>query len=271
MIPAWSEDPLTALARSVWSAGDAIGIARAFTAGAEEFVGRLGLRAGEDVLDVACGTGNAALAAARAGARVVGADLAGPAVAQARVDAQAARCTIRYDVADAEALPYAAGRFDTTITMFGAMFAYRPERVAAELLRVTRSGGHVAMANWTADSLFGQIHQLQEEAAPPPAGIPSPVEWGREETVGRRLGNRVAALHCARRTVELEFPFPPPAVTELFATCYGPTIAALRQSGPVGGSRLRVGLTELFDGCNVAQAGTTRIVTEYLEVQATAR
>jgi len=268
VIPAWSEDPLTALARSVWSAGDLPRLAPAFADGAEEFIGRLALRPGEEVLDVACGTGGAAMVAARAGARVTGVDIAGNLIARARDAARLAHSTVRFDVADAEALPHEAGRFDATITLFGAMFAYRPERAAAELLRVTRAGGRIAMANWTPDGLLGRMHRMQEDLAPRPAAAPSPLAWGREEVVRERLGNRVTSLSCVRRTLELRFPFPPAAVTELFTSCYGPTVVTLRATGPAGRSRLRGGLTELFEAYNLATDDATRIAAEYLDVQA---
>src|SRR5262245_41151175 len=147
-VPPWSEDPLTALARSVWTSGDFLPIARSYAAGAEEFIRRLALRPGESLLDVACGTGNLAIPAARLGARVTGIDIAPNLIAQAQVEARLTGRRIVFEIGDAEALPYVDDQFDTTVSMFGAMFAYRPERVAAELLRVTRPGGHVAMANW---------------------------------------------------------------------------------------------------------------------------
>src|SRR6266545_3214681 len=123
----WSEDPLTARARSVWTSGDFLPIAKSFASGAEEFITRLALRPGESVLDVACGTGNLAIPAARAGARVSGIDIAPNLIAQARLEARTAGCVIAFEVGDAEALPYGDGQFDTTVTMFGSMFAYRPD------------------------------------------------------------------------------------------------------------------------------------------------
>ncbi len=241
-VPAWSEDPLTARARSVWTGGDFLPIARSFAPGAEEFIARLALRPGESVLDVACGTGNLAIPAARAGARVTGIDIAANLIAQARLEARTAGCVIAFDVGDAEALPYMEHQFDTTVTMFGAMFAYRPDRAAAELLRVTRPGGRVAMANWTPDGFVGQMLRVHTSVVRP--------------------------LICTSRTLELRFPFPPAAVTELFATCYGPTVATLRATDPEGSSRLRDELTRLFQQHNRATDGTTAVVGEYLDVQA---
>src|SRR3989442_1388964 len=119
-------------------------------------------------------------------------------------------------------------------------------RAAAELLRVTRPGGRVAMANWTPDGFVGQMLRVHTSVVRPPSGVPSPLEWGREDLVRVRFGNRVTSLICTSRTLELRFPFPPAAVTELFATCYGPTVATLRATDPEGSSRLRDELTPLF-------------------------
>jgi len=267
-VPAWSEDALTARARSVWTAGDFLPIARSFAAGAEEFIARLALRPGESVLDVACGTGNLAIPAARAGARVTGIDIAPNLIAQARLEARRARCIIAFEVGDAEALPCVDGQFDTTVTMFGAMFAYRPARAAAELLRVTRPGGRVAMANWTPEGFIGKMLRAHTALVPPPAGVPSPLGWGEEEVVRARFSGGLTSLICTKQTLELRFPFPPAAVTELFATSYGPTVTTLRTTDPDAASRLRDELTRLFQQHNLATDGTTAVAGEYLDVQA---
>lgn len=267
-VRAWSEDPHTARARAIWTGADFLPIAHSFAPGAEEFVARLGLRPGEFVLDVACGTGNLALPAARAGARVTGIDIAPNLIAQARLEARTAGLAITFEVGDAEALPYDDGEFDTVMTMFGAMFAYRPDRAASELLRVTRPGGRVAMANWTPEGFVGELLRAHTSLVPPPAGVPSPLAWGDEPTVRARLGDGVTSLSCTRRTLELRFPFPPAGVTELFATCYGPTVATLRATDPTGSSRLRDALTRLFQQHNLATDGTTAVAGEYLDVHA---
>ncbi len=268
-IRVWSEDPLTARARAVWTGGDFLPIAKSFESGAREFITRMALREGEKVLDVACGTGNLALPAAKAGARVTGIDIAGNLIAQARIEAKAAGCSITFDVGDAESLPYLDGQFDTTVTMFGAMFAYRPVKAAAELIRVTRAGGRIAMANWTPEGFIGKMLRAHTAVVPPPPGIPSSLGWGQEETVRDRFGDRVSVLRMTRRMMELRFPFPPAAVTELFATCYGPTVATLRAADPAGQSRLRESLTALFTEANSATDGGTLVAGEYLDVQAT--
>lgn len=265
---AWSEDPLTARARSIWGGADFLPIARSFEPGAAEFIARLYLRPGESVLDVACGTGNLAIPAARAGARVTGLDIAPNLIAQARLDARSMGLAINFEVGDAEAMPYGEGQFDTTVTMFGAMFAPRPARAAAELLRVTRPGGRIAMANWTPSGFVGHLLRAHAAVVPPPAGVPSPLLWGDEETVRARFGDRVQELTCVRRTLQFRFSFPPAAVTELFATCYGPTVATLRAAGPDGRQQLREHLTRLWQEHNLASGDATVVEGEYLDVQA---
>jgi SAM-dependent methyltransferase len=264
----WSEDRLTARARAVWSGADFLPIARSFAPGAEAFIDRLDLRRGELVLDIACGTGNLSIPAARAGARVTGIDIASNLIAQARLEAQALTETIDFDIGDAEALPYADDQFDTTVSMFGVMFAYRPERAAEELLRVTRPHGRIAMANWTPDGFIARLLRAHTAIVPTPPGAASPLAWGEPEGVRARFGARVDSLICSTRTIELRFPFSPAAVTELFATCYGPTVATLRATDLDGASRLRSDLTLLFQQHNTATDGTTTVVGEYLDVLA---
>ena len=153
-------DPATERIRATWTAGDFGRIAVGYAPGAAEFIARLDLAHGERVLDVACGTGNLALPAARAGANTTGIDIAPNLIAQAIESAAAEGISARFDVGDAEELPYADGSFDTVVSMFGAMFAARPTRAAAELLRVTRSGGRIAMANWTPTGFIGQMLRI---------------------------------------------------------------------------------------------------------------
>jgi SAM-dependent methyltransferase len=265
---AWSEDRLTARARAIWSGADFLPIARSFAAGAAEFVARLELRPGESVLDVACGTGNLAIPAARAGARVSGVDIAPNLIAEAQLEARTTGLSIAFEVGDAEALPYRDGQFDTTVTMFGAMFAYRPAKAAAELVRVTRPGGRIAMANWTPGSVIGDLLRAHVAVVPPPAEVPSPLLWGDESTARTRFGDTLRDFTATRRTLDLRFSLPPAAVTELFASCYGPTVATLAAAGPEGRQQLRDALTHLFTEHNRATGTGTVISGEYLDVRA---
>jgi 2-polyprenyl-3-methyl-5-hydroxy-6-metoxy-1,4-benzoquinol methylase len=180
-------DPIADRVRATWTSGDFGRIARGYARGAAEFITRLELDPGETVLDVACGTGNLALPTARTGAVVTGVDIAPNLVAQAASRAAAEGLNITFDVGDAEQLTYANSAFQTVVTMFGAMFAARPIRAAAELLRVTRPGGRIAMANWTPTGFIGEMLKTTVAYVPAPAGIPSPLQWGTEDIVRVRL------------------------------------------------------------------------------------
>lgn len=174
-------EALKARLKATWTAGDFGEIAKSYERGAAEFVRRLGLPAGARALDVACGTGNLALPAARAGAVVTGIDIAANLLEEARARADREGLSVRFEEGDAEELPYEAGAFDVVLSMFGVMFCPRPERASAELLRVCRPGGRIALANWVPESFIGQIFKTTAAYVPPPAGMPSPLQWGRRD------------------------------------------------------------------------------------------
>ncbi len=171
-------EALRARVRATWTAGDFGRIAVGFERGAAEFIARLALKPGELVLDVACGTGNLALPAARGGAQVTAIDIAPALVAQLAARAAAEGLAVDAREGDAEALPFADGSFDTVVTMFGAMFAAHPDSAASELVRVTRAGGRIAMANWTPEGFIGRMLKVVVGYVPPPAGVPSVLLWG---------------------------------------------------------------------------------------------
>jgi SAM-dependent methyltransferase len=259
-------DPMAIRSRAVWTAGDFHQIALGFETGAAEFIARLGLRPGEAVLDVACGTGNLARPAARAGACVTGLDIAPNLLATARTLAAEESLTIRFDEGNAEELPYDDDSFDTVVSMFGAMFAPRPDRVAAELLRVTRPGGRIAMANWTAAGFVGAMLKAHTTRVPPPPGIPSPLLWGDPEEVGGRMGPGVR-VSSARRTIDLAYSLSPAGTVELFRNCYGPTMRTFEALGPEERAALARELDWLWDTHNLVTDGT-RVAAEYLEIVA---
>ena len=261
-------DPLTARVRATWTSGDFGRIAKGYERGAAEFIARLGLEPGERVLDVACGTGNLALPAARDGAEVTGVDIAPNLIEQARANAAVEGLRVAFDVGDAERLPYPRGSFQTVVTMFGAMFAARPEAAAAELRRVTRPGGRIAMASWTPAGFIGEMLRTTVRYVPPPEGIPSPLLWGTEDAVRERLGGGVRALTFARRIITFEYPLEPVAVVDYFRVWYGPTRRAFEALDSKGQDGLRGDLERLWTDHNLARDGSTRVVSEYLEAVA---
>src|SRR5215217_5897264 len=253
--------------RATWIAGDFGEIAKSYVSGAEEFIKKLNLKPGMKVLDVACGTGNLALPAARTGAIVTGVDIAPNLLDQARENARREGLTIQFDEGDAEALPYDDDSFDAVVTMFGAMFAPRPELAAAELKRVCRPGGFIAMANWTPTGFIGQMFKTISSHVPPPAGMPSPVLWGKEETVRERLGEGISKLEARPQKITFEFPFSPVEVVETFRTYYGPTNKAFGTLDEEKQAALRKDLEQLWTENNRATDVTT-VDSEYLEVVA---
>src|ERR1041385_3484398 len=255
--------------RATWNAGDFGQIAKYYATQAEDFIGRLGLKPGMTVLDVACGTGNLAIPAAKTGARVTGVDIAPTSLEQARENAKAAGLNAKFDEGDAEALPYADASFDAVVTMFGAMFAPRPELVAAELKRVCRPGGVIAMANWTPSGFIGQMFKISASHFPLPPGMASPELWGNEETVRERLGEGISKLDTTLQNITWVFPFSPADVVEHFRLYYGPTQKAFGALDEQKQAALRKDLEELWATHNRATDGTTLVDdAEYLEVVA---
>jgi len=254
--------------RTTWIAGDFGQIAKYYASQAEEFIKRLDLKPGMKVLDVACGTGNLALPAARTGASVTGVDIAPNLVEQARANARAEELNAKFDEGDAEALPYENASFDVVVTMFGAMFAPRPELVAAELRRVCRPGGFIAMANWTPSGFIGQMFKTTASHVPPPPGMTSPVLWGVEETVRERLSEGISKLDTRLQKITWVFPFSPADVVEHFRLYYGPTQKAFGALDEEKQAALRKDLEQLWATHNQATDGTTRVEAEYLEVVA---
>lgn len=251
--------------KAMWMTGDFGQVAKHIETGAEEFIARLALKPGASLLDVACGSGNLAIPAARAGAIVTGVDIATNLLEQARERAESESLTIRFDEGDAENLPYGDADFDEVVSMFGAMFAPRPELVAAELVRVCRPGGRIAMANWTPEGFIGQMFKITGKHVPPP-NMPSPLKWGDEDTVRERMREGIADLQLTRRMCQFKYPIPPTEVVEFFRTYYGPTQRAFDALDAGGQAALRSDLEQLWAEHNGATDDTTLVEGEYLEV-----
>jgi ubiquinone/menaquinone biosynthesis C-methylase UbiE len=259
--------PLKEIQKFIWSQGDYAALAREGMQAAEALVEASGLGAGHDVLDVAAGDGNVAVAAARRGAHVVASDLTPKMVELGRTRSEDEGAAVEWVEADAEELPFADASFDRVLSAFGAMFAPRPEVATAELFRVLRAGGVVALANWTPESFIGRaIATVASFMPPPPAGVPAATEWGVEEVVRERLGAYAADVRVERRSVAM-IHASVDAMLEFQRRSNGPCIAAsmvLGERAPELAGALREVLVEL----NRATDGSARVESDYLLVTA---
>jgi SAM-dependent methyltransferase len=260
-------EPFKEKMRATWMAGDFGKIAEYSAEEAELFVDSLGIAPGMQVLDVACGTGNLAIPAARKGAQVTGVDIATNLLEQARARAEAEGLQIAFEEGDAEQLPFPDLHFDVVMSMFGAMFAPDPDKVASELARVSRHGGKIAMANWTPEGFTGKMFRLTSRYLPPPVEIPAPVLWGDEAVARLRLSsNGVRVETTRRRTILFDYPFPPREVVQFFRDYFGPTKVAFSRLDEADQIAYREDLEKLWSEHNQARSGKTLIQNEYLEV-----
>src|SRR5947208_2003655 len=237
-------DGLKARLRETWMAGDYDRFSRHMEQGARIFYEQLDVCAGCEMLDVACGSGQVALWAARDGVRVTGVDIAPNLIERAQARARAEGLNSHFVVGDAEALPFEAGSFDVVTSLFGAMFAPRPEVVARELLRVCSPGGTIAMGNWTKEGFVGQMFKTISRFIAP-SGMPAPVLWGDETVVRERLGHGVSDLTMTRQHYSFTYPFPPAEVVEFFRQYYGPTNRAFASLDETDARKLRDDLEAL--------------------------
>jgi SAM-dependent methyltransferase len=251
--------------KHIWMAGDYDRFSRYMESGARDFYERLKVSPGCRLLDVGCGSGQLALIAAKDGLEVTGVDIASNLVERARARAHAEGLRVRFEEADAEALPFKDTSFDVVVSLIGAMFAPRPDLVAKELLRVCKSGGIIAMANWTPQGFIGQMFQTISKFIAP-SGMPSPVLWGDEPTVRERIGKGLSKLNLVRRHYTFSYPFPPSEVVDVFRLYYGPMNQAFASLDAGGCEHLRQELEALWSSHNRGGMECTTVLAEYLEV-----
>jgi len=257
---------MRARCKSTWEAGDFSLVAKFNEPNAAEFMSRLPLRHGQRVLDVACGAGNFAFFAAKAGCQASGIDIAANLISKARERAAAEKLPVDFTEGDAEELPYPDAEFDLVVSMWGVMFAPRPERAAAELLRVCRPGGTIALANWTQEEIIGEHLRIIARHVPAPSGLVSTLLWGDEATVRDRLGASLKDLRLTRRNARLRYPFPPAQTVDFFRQFYGPTVRAFASLNCPGQLALHADLEEMFIRNNRStDPGVTEVEAEYLE------
>jgi SAM-dependent methyltransferase len=174
----------------------------------------------------------------------------------------------RFQVADAESLPFPESGFDVVVTLFGAMFAPRPQLVARQLTRVCTPGGTIAMANWPTGGFIGKMFNTIASFIAP-SGMPSPLLWGDEDVVRQRFGSQVCELRLARRNFTFDYPFPPSDVVNFFRLYYGPVNRAFASLNRACRVRLHHELEAIWSAHNRGRDGITLIAAEYLEVIAT--
>jgi SAM-dependent methyltransferase len=261
---------VTAKQQQVWGLGAYGRVGSLLSWMAETLVRELDVHAGERVLDVAAGNGNASLAAARRFADVTTTDYVPELLAEAQRRAAADGLGLRTQVADAQRLPFADASFDVVMSTIGVMFAPDQEAVAGELLRVCRPGGRIGLASWTPGSMVGDMFRTIGSHVPPPQGLRPPVLWGSQDRVRELLGEGCAALGLTLRSQPMRFPSPA-AFVDHFRTWYGPTVAAFAAVGADGGRRLEEDLVAMLGRHNTADDGTLVMDVEYLEVVAVRR
>jgi SAM-dependent methyltransferase len=266
---------LKAKHRALWAAGDYPRVAAELIPSfGPELVRACGVRAGQRVLDVGAGSGNAAIPAAALGARVVASDLTPELFAAGHRIAAERGVQLEWAEADAEALPFADDSFDVVMSSVGAMFAPRHQAVADELVRVARPGGTIGMINWTPDGFIGHLFRTMAPYAPPaPPGASPPPLWGDEQHVRELFGDRVTGLDLRRRSIEMTVAGDPADFREYWKRHYGPTIAVYRFNAddPDRVAALDRDFLRFLTDWNHGPAGESAYEAEYLLVTARKR
>jgi ubiquinone/menaquinone biosynthesis C-methylase UbiE len=253
--------------QAMWASGDFGVIATLIQIVAERLADSADLAGGSRVLDVAGGTGNAAIAAARCGCEVTCTDYVPALLERGRERARAERLDITFAEADAEALPCEDGEYDAVLSVFGVMFAPDQHRAAAELVRACRPGGLIGLASWAPDGFLGELFRATAAHVPPPAGVASPLRWGTEAGVTELLGDEVSSITMRPRTFTWRFR----DAAEFIGTLrhwYGPTVKAFEAVGPEGAPALERDLVAVVDRSARSRDGAIAVPAEYLEVVA---
>ena len=251
--------------QATWASGDFGIIGTTLQIVGESLCEAADVCAGERVLDVAAGNGNATLAAARRFADVTSTDYVPHLLEQGKKRAEGERLAVTFEVADVENLPYADGSFDVVLSTFGAMFAPDQSRTARELLRVTRSGGRIGLANWTPEGFLGDLFRLMGGFVPPPPGLSSPMRWGSEAGLAELFGDEVADVRCERRDFNFRYRSAEHFL-QVFRNYYGPMLKAFSALEVSQQTRLEKDLYDLIARMNKADDGTMAVPSEYLEV-----
>ncbi|MDX6624278.1 MAG: hypothetical protein QOE75_2210 [Solirubrobacterales bacterium] len=262
-------EAVTQVQQKIWSEGDFSMVANLVYFPSERLAESLEIIPDERVLDVASGSGNAALAAARRSwGNVVSSDYVPALLDRGRERAAAEGLAIEFVEADAQNLPFEDASFDVVTSVFGAMFAPDQQKAADELLRVVKPGGRIGMGNWVPDGSVGTMFKTISKHAPPPPGLPSPLLWGTEEHVRELFGDRVSELRIERRVSRQPFRSPEHYI-DFFRTYFGPTKMAFERVGPEGEAELYADLKGFLEEVNTAGDRAMVLEADYLEIIAT--
>lgn len=253
-----------------WSSGDFAIIGTTLQIVGESLCEAADVRAGELVLDVACGNGNAALAAAHRFARVVGVDYVPALLAKAESRSRAEGLEIAWIEGDAEALPFPDAAFDVVVSTFGVMFAPNHAATAGELLRTCRPGGRIALANWTPEGFIGELFKVVGRHVPPPAGVQPPSLWGRKEHLAALFQDQVSELSIEKRYFNFRYTSASHFI-DTFRDFYGPTLKAFAALSPERAVDLEADLRALLAKYNRDGERSLIVPAEYVEVVATRR
>ena len=257
--------------QAAWASGDFAVVAARIVLVAEHLCDTADLQAGWRVLDVATGSGNAAIAAARHGCEVVGVDYVPALLDCGRRRADAEGLAVEFVEGDAESLPFADGSFDAVTSVFGSMFAPDHAQAAAELLRVTRPGGTIALASWTPDGFIGELFRTVAAYVPPPAGVQSPMLWGTEAHLRSLFGDGICSLEVEERTFSFRFTSAREFV-DFFRTWYGPTLKAFAALEGAARKELEADLIDLARRWNrLGGSAATALPATYIEAVAVTR
>jgi ubiquinone/menaquinone biosynthesis C-methylase UbiE len=248
-----------------WASGDYAVVGTTLQIVGENLCEALDLRAGQKVLDVAAGNGNASLAAARRWCEVVSTDYVPSLLDRARERARAERLSISFEEADAEALPFPDGSFDVVVSTFGVMFTPDQDHAAAELVRVCKCGGKIGLANWTPDGFIGQLFKTIGKHLPPPPGVKSPALWGTGTRLSQLFEADAASIEATPRIFVFRYGSPKHWL-DVFRTYYGPVLKAFAALPPPAQAALEQDLANLIGNFNRARDGTVVVPSEYLEV-----
>ena len=268
--PAVDLKALKAKQQTTWSSGDYAIIGTTLQIVGERLAEAMDLRAGQTVLDVAAGNGNATLAAARRWCEVTSTDYVEALLDIGRRRAEAEGLQVKFQVADAENLPFADASFDAVVSTFGGMFSPDQDRTAAEMMRVCRSGGRIGLANWTPEGFIGQMFKTIGKYLPPPAGVKSPAVWGTREWLQTTFGAAASTVAAEPRHFTFRYRSAQHFL-DVFRTYYGPVLKAFETLDEAGGKALARDIIDLIGRSNTSGDETMVVPSEYLEVVITKR